>query len=476
LRQVLDDERRQGSAREPRRRPRGTRDETIRLHARELLLLQQTLAYAGANVPYYADLFRQLRFDADEFRTVADLRRLPPLQKATIASRLESFLSRRTTVSSIVCTSGTTGLRLPRFVCQEEEEACRLLGQIGSARFAGRAGKRDILLRVFPAMRRYSRLGRNEDLLQITVTLNWDYPRYYTRCDYYDFVIRQLFEPMPVPGTHGRVTVVHVTPPFVARLLAEEIEARSLAFRDTRVHTIVCSGGLLTDRIRRLIEQRWGARAVSAYSMTEANATAAECPVVRHRYHFDAAAFLEVVDPRTQAPVPEGHEGHLLVTTLHPFQQAQPFIRYDTGDVVMNCGVRCECGAVARTVEFRGRREHCLDLGDVVPASASRRFVASADIQNLLEEIPEVPSLLYPRFELKRVNRPDGATVVQMRAEAHHLTGPDMVEALRQRTLTALRSLYPEWDTPIRQGRLAWDIQWSHRGEMESFFRLYPPS
>ncbi len=476
LRKVLEEQRREGAAPRPGTDAESARAGVRRLLARELLLLKQTLVYAGANVPYYEELFREQRFDPDDFQTVADLRQLPPLQKHTIASNLESFLSRRAMVNSIVCTSGTTGLRLPRFISEEEDEACRLLDRIDFAASGRRQEKKAILLRVFPAMRRYSRPSRNETYLQIAVTLNWDYPRYYTRVDYYDFVLRQLFEEFPVPGTEGRVTVVHVTPPFVIRLLTEEMAARSLSFQDTRVRTIVCSGGLLTDRIRRLIEQKWGAQALSVYSMTESNATAAECPTFRNRYHFNAAVYLEVVDPLTQAPVPEGHEGQLLVTTLFPFQQAQPFIRYNSGDVVRNCGAQCDCGAIAPTVEFRGRREHCLDLTDVIPASAGHRFVASADIHNLLEDIPEVPSLLYPRFDLKRVNGKKGSVVVQLNVEASHLTDPAMAERLTQQVTTALQAQYPEWDSLIRRGRLAWDIRWHHRGEMESFFRLYPPS
>jgi phenylacetate-CoA ligase len=476
LRRVLEEERRRVASPEPDKGTDSAGNGTRRLYARELLLLKQTLAYAGANVPYYKQLFQENRFKPDDFQAAADLRRLPPLRKSTISSNLASFLSRQATVTSIVCTSGTTGLRLPRFIGDEEDEACRLLEKIDAVAHGRRQEKREILLRVLPAMRRYSRPIRSRDHLQITVTLNWDYPRYYTRVDYYDFVIRQLFEEFPVPGTEGRVTIVHVTPPFVIRLLADEIAARSMALKETRVHTIVCSGGLLSDRIRRLIEEEWGAEALSVYSMTEANATAAECPKFRNRYHFNAAAYLEVVDPRTMDPVPEGREGQLLVTTLHPFQQAQPFIRYDSGDVVMNHGVACACGAIARTVEFRGRREHCLDLGDLVPASAGRRHVASADIQNVLEDIPEVPSLLYPRFDLKRQEGKSGSVVVQLNAEANYVTDTSMAARLTRLVLARLRAQYTEWDPLIERGQLAWDVRWHHRGEMESFFRLYPPS
>lgn len=453
-------------------------DTIRRLLARELLLLRQTIAYAATHVPYYEELFRRQHITVDDFQKAADLRHLPVLEKSTIASNLEAFLSQQVAITSIACTSGTSGLRLPRFTSDEEEEACDLLNQIDfSAQRPNQTtnGKKDILLRVFPAMRRYSRPNRQPRNLQVVVTLNWDYPKYYTRCDFFDFVIRQLFEPFPVPGTAGRITVVHVTPPFVIRMLTEDLKARSLACRDTKVHTIVCSGGLLTNRIRKLIQDEWGAHPVSVYSMTEANGTAQECPAHPYRYHFNAAVYLEVVDPDTHAPVPVGQEGILLVTSLYPFQQAQPLLRYNTDDVVTNWGNHCDCGAIAPTVEFRGRRIHCLDLGDVVPSGCRNQYVACADIHNLLEDLPEVPSLFYPRFLVERLPG-NGTTVIKLTAEAQHITGASMARQLTRRLLAGLQARYSAWDSLIKARKLAWEVEWRNRGEMETFFRLTPPS
>ena len=86
---------------------------------------------------------------------------------------------------------------------------------------------------------------------------------------------------------------------------------------------------------------------MTSYSLTEFNGVALECPMVSHRYHFDASIFAEVLDPITHAPVSIGEEGLLALTSLHPFQQAQPFIRYAPGDVVRLVRPTCRCGAVA---------------------------------------------------------------------------------------------------------------------------------
>ena len=151
-------------------------------------------------------------------------------------------------------------------------------------------------------------------------------------------------------------------------------------------------------------------------------------------------------------------------------------IRYDTGDLVTQRGKQCECGAIAPSVEFRGRLQQCLDLTDIVPGFMKKRYVGSADIQDLLEDIPEVPSLFYPRFNLGRIYRDDGRVAICLETEVAHLTDTAMEEKLKKRILTALQSLYPEWNALIEQGKMSWNVKLCNRGDMESFIRLTPPS
>ncbi len=57
--------------------------------ALQLGKLRPILDHAACAVPYYRDLFRREGFDPAAVRRVEDLRRLPPLDRATLVERFE---------------------------------------------------------------------------------------------------------------------------------------------------------------------------------------------------------------------------------------------------------------------------------------------------------------------------------------------------------------------------------------------------
>ena len=445
------------------------------LAARELLLLRETLDYAQSFVPYYQSLFEREGFEAASFQRLSDILDLPILTKATVESRLEEFVSQfpELHVNSMVCTSGTTSnRRLPRVISDEEMEACALMADMTRPGNRANSGG-DILLRVFPTMRRYVGPGKS-DFPQIFVTLSLHYPKYSLhRSNYEDFVLKQFFEKFPIPGTAGYVTAVHTTPPFLMRIISDEMAARGLSPSDTHVRCVACTGGLITNRVRSLVRDVWRAPLLTSYSLTECNGYAVGCDIHPNRYHFDASVYAEIVDPVHQRPVPEGQEGLLLLTSLYPFQQAQMFIRYDTGDLVAFVGRTCECGHVGTSMEYRGRVNHCLDLADILPDNAERRFLASSDIHDVLEDMQEVPSLLYPRFEVRRLEN-EGAVKLQLTTEVYQIAGPDMLFDLKRRITSRVLARYPALDLLLEQKKLLWETRVCNRGEIESYFRLYP--
>jgi phenylacetate-coenzyme A ligase PaaK-like adenylate-forming protein len=253
--------------------------------------------------------------------------------------------------------------------------------------------------------------------------------------------------------------------------MTDELKARSLSPLDSHIRYIACTGGLITNRIRRLVDDEWKAQMLTSYSLTEFNGWAVGCSLTPNHYHFDPTMYAEVVDPASHREIKEGQEGILILTSLFPFQQAQPLIRYNTGDLVTHKGRQCDCGFVGSTIEFRGRFVHCVDLTDIVPRNSTRRYLASADIHDLLEDMPEVHSLIYPKFEVSRVNRSDGSAVLQITAEVNHIVDSDMETDLRERIRSSLNARYPDWKELFSQNRLAWDIRLVNRGDMSSFVK-----
>lgn len=89
------------------------------LSAAELSALQESalralIRHCYSNVPYYERLMRDLKLTPDDFRTVADLGKLPLLDKETVRRSSTLFLARnyRHAECEVIGTSGTTGTTL----------------------------------------------------------------------------------------------------------------------------------------------------------------------------------------------------------------------------------------------------------------------------------------------------------------------------------------------------------------------------
>ena len=121
--------------------------------------------------------------------------------------------------------------------------------------------------------------------------------------------------------------------------------------------------------------------AVSFYGLSEmcGPGVAAECLDARDGLHVQEDHFLvEVVDPESGEPLPEGDEGELVFTTLT--KEAQPLIRYRTGDIGSLTTEPCACGrTMARIAALRGRLDDMLIIRGVnLFPSTSRRCCSAS--------------------------------------------------------------------------------------------------
>jgi phenylacetate-CoA ligase len=139
----------------------------------------------------------------------------------------------------------------------------------------------------------------------------------------------------------------------VAALVCTSAHARALACaaEDGAVErgrlacrTVFHSGGPWSDDERRRVEAALGGAALRLYLPDEMGAppVAFEC-LARDGLHVNEDHYLtEVVDARTSSTVFEGEVGELVITTLS--RQAQPLIRYRTGDPGSIVYGPCVCG------------------------------------------------------------------------------------------------------------------------------------
>jgi phenylacetate-CoA ligase len=177
-----------------------------------------------------------------------------------------------------------------------------------------------------------------------------------------------------------RPTAISCTPSYAARLELVLREEFSLAPRDLRLQKALFGGegGLQDPSVRARIEDVWGMQAIDAnYGMAEVlSIFGAECPERRGlHFHGQGLLYPELIDPDSLKPLPmaAGRVGELVVTNL--IREAQPLIRYRTGDVITILGTEaCPCGRRSLRFRVEGRSDDMIVVRgvNVYPSAVSR--------------------------------------------------------------------------------------------------------
>lgn len=139
------------------------------------------------------------------------------------------------------------------------------------------------------------------------------------------------------------VTLIGGTPSFVFHL-TEVAAEMGVDLTGSAVRRILLGGevGAGVPATRAVIEERWGARCFDGYGTLEFQPIAWECEHQRGGHLFEDLLYAEVLDPTTHEPVPDGQPGLLVVTHLD--KEAHPFVRWNTGDIVIRDQAPCSCG------------------------------------------------------------------------------------------------------------------------------------
>jgi phenylacetate-CoA ligase len=150
-----------------------------------------------------------------------------------------------------------------------------------------------------------------------------------------------------------------------------------------------------TEGLREAIEGALELTALDIYGLSEVMGpgVSAECAEARSGAHVNEDHFLvEVVDPQSGRPLPDGEVGELVFSTLT--KQALPLLRYRTGDLASLTREPCACGRTfARMSRVLGRTDDMLIIRGV--------NVFPSEIERALLAIPE----LTPHYQLV-VERP----------------------------------------------------------------------
>ena len=126
---------------------------------------------------------------------------------------------------------------------------------------------------------------------------------------------------------------VLIAMPSFALHLANLADVEGIDLTQGTVRTIVTSAETLSEAKREKLKRMWGAEVFDVFGMSEAGLMGAEGPAHDGIHIWSDLFYIEVVDPESGRPLPEGEIGTFCVTPLWT-GHATPFLRWNSGDIV----------------------------------------------------------------------------------------------------------------------------------------------
>ena len=161
-------------------------------------------------------------------------------------------------------------------------------------------------------------------------------------------------------------TVVHAIPSYAARIYEVMVEQGIDPRKDTSLRTLVIGAEPHSEDTRKRIENMLGVKAFNSFGMSEmcGPGVAFECKQQNGLHIWEDYYIVEIIDPDTLEPVPEGEIGELVLTTIN--REAMPLLRYRTRDLTRILPGECPCGRKhIRLDRMKGRSDDMIILKGV---------------------------------------------------------------------------------------------------------------
>lgn len=161
-------------------------------------------------------------------------------------------------------------------------------------------------------------------------------------------------------------TALHAIPSYAGRLYEVMEEMGIDPRRDTALRTLVIGAEPHSEEQRKRIEEMLGVKAYNSFGMSEmcGPGVAFECTEQNGLHIWEDYYIVEIVDPQTLEPVPEGEVGELVLTTIN--REAMPLLRYRTRDLTRILPGGCPCGRNHKRLDrMKGRSDDMIILKGV---------------------------------------------------------------------------------------------------------------
>ena len=209
-----------------------------------------------------------------------------------------------------------------------------------------------------------------------------------------------------------------------ALLLAEEIEKRGIK-ENIHLKKGVIGSERWSDKMRKHIAESLGIELYDIYGLTEiyGPGIGINCEYNEGMHYWDDFLYIEVIDPKTGEPVPDGEMGEIVITTL--VKEGAPLIRYRTHDLSRIIPGKCKCGrCYARLDTIMGRTDDMMKIKGV--------NVFPSQIEEVLANFSEINS----EYQI-RISHLDGKDTMRIYVES---TGDVDFESLSHRIAEKVKS------------------------------------
>ena len=288
--------------------------------------LNVLLKTALAHSPWHADRLRAAGL-AEAVKsgavTLADLPRLPTMNKRDARDNVEQLVWRGAPGGVFKYTTGGSSGEPLIFYFGRTRQAADAAGRLRARRWWGvQPGEREVYVWGAPVeLNKTDRIKTLRDRLVSQLLLN-AFEMSPARMDDYLPAI-QRWNPKAIYGYASSLA-----------LLAAHAEASGVKLRVPALRVVNATGEPLFPHQRELIERVFGVPVAIEYGARDAGLMALQSPDGT-LLTMDETHLIEILDDAGN-PVGPGEEGEAVVTCL--VSEAQPFIRYRTGDVVRRSG------------------------------------------------------------------------------------------------------------------------------------------
>jgi phenylacetate-CoA ligase len=289
------------------------------LQALQLQRLRWSVRHAYDNVAHYRSSFAAAGVHPDDVKTLDDLAKLPFTTKDDLRNNYPfgMFAVPREQVARVHASSGTTGK--PTVVGYTTDDLDMWATVVARSIRAAGGRRGNVLHNAYGYGLFTGGLGAHAGAEKLGCTV------------------------VPVSGgmTERQVQLIRdfepdlimVTPSYMLSII-DEMEHQGIDPRSTSLKVGIFGAEPWTNDMRREIENRLDMHAVDIYGLSEVigPGVASECVETKDGLtvwedHF----YPEIIDPITDAVLPDGEEGELVFTSLT--KQAMPIIRYRTRDL-----------------------------------------------------------------------------------------------------------------------------------------------